>query len=250
MHDQFTDELLGLGLRAREVFELEEEIQYSKVHAYPKEYYKMLSNATRAEAQQCDLAKPFCFYSSVMRIGFTERLNLLEREIVQHTNRKTKQILEAKIEEHQRILDHQHTQQATRILLDDQIKIDRLYKQLADKDYEKQLAVQQLQFKLDEQEEMVKQVEEEKEYMKQFKEAKKGEISDLKEEIRILNIICRDPHMHKNFLEKVDGMSTFIKVSKQNKVQGSLPEQVCDVYAVFNNQQKLLQGLMAKRFGK
>lgn len=90
---------MGLGLRSGEVFEIEEEIQYAKQHTYPKEYYKMLNNSSRAEAQQCDLAKPFHFYSSVMRIGFTERLNLLEREIVQSTNRKTKLLLDSKIEE-------------------------------------------------------------------------------------------------------------------------------------------------------
>ena len=88
-HEQTTSELIKIGMRAQDLFDIDAEANYRKRGAYPEEYYKMLSRPAKAELQEIDFSQPFSFYSSYMRVGFTERINVLERETVRYAFKKT-----------------------------------------------------------------------------------------------------------------------------------------------------------------
>lgn len=95
-----TLNLIEAGLSTYDIFDIELEAEREIKEQGERNRYIKLINNPNPERQHLDLSKPFNFYSNTMRIGFTERLNLIEREIVQHLLKNAKQVVFDEVVDH------------------------------------------------------------------------------------------------------------------------------------------------------
>ena len=65
------------------MFDLEDELINDREESdAPIDYYTKLMQPSKPEEQHLDLSQPLGFYGSHMKLAFSERVNLLEREAV------------------------------------------------------------------------------------------------------------------------------------------------------------------------
>ena len=86
-------DLRRAGLTERQILDAREEIDLSHLQVEKgiysqKEYFRALTQATIIEKEALDFAKPFGLFNGHIKVGLSERINLLERETVKAFQKK------------------------------------------------------------------------------------------------------------------------------------------------------------------
>ena len=76
------------GVKPEDLLKVETEANELKKTLIGEEYYEKLLERASVDEDTLDLSKPFAFFNSSIRIGFYERINLLERETIQYYRKR------------------------------------------------------------------------------------------------------------------------------------------------------------------
>lgn len=82
-HEQFTQQLIDDGVNLKDFAQVDEEKKFKAKLMSKQAFIQSNYNQDKVEKYVMDLNKPFSLYGAQFQIGFSERVNLLERETVQ-----------------------------------------------------------------------------------------------------------------------------------------------------------------------
>lgn len=81
-HEEFADRLLCEGIEPGMITEVDDEMRLAEAQLSKPEYFKKVCSQTPVEKFILDLSAPFSLYGGRIQLGFSERMNILERETV------------------------------------------------------------------------------------------------------------------------------------------------------------------------
>lgn len=73
---------------------------------------------------------------------------------------------------------------------------------------------------------------------------------ELGEELRMFNLIVRDPDLHNSFLDKIDGKGLWEQAQNYNKIKGVIPVEIVKCTQKFRSYKMVLNEILKARFGK
>lgn len=82
-HELFAERLMKEGVDPCDITEADEEMRQAEATLAKPDYYKKVCSQTPVEKFIVDLSAPFSLYGGRLQLGFSERMNVLERETVQ-----------------------------------------------------------------------------------------------------------------------------------------------------------------------
>lgn len=92
MHDRFAAEVIDHSLKYEDFIRIEQETAYKEEHLTKAAYFATLAHQTPAEKSHLDLSAPFSLFGGHLRLAFSERLNIMERETFGLLRRKLRDL--------------------------------------------------------------------------------------------------------------------------------------------------------------